>query len=391
MGHANEYDAIVLGVGAAGSAATYHLARRGTSVLGIDQFGVPNNRGSSRGFTRVINPAVREKPQYVQIIQRSLELWNELQERHPNQLICKTGALRGWTGPDYEGHRDSLEEAVELCESQGLPYEVLAGEEVERRFPGYDLSGDFRFLYQPDGGVLDVPECTIAHMNAAHDHGAEIRAHERVESWEPTDAGVRVRTTRGEYEAGKLLVTAGPWLSEVVSDLGDVTPRRAVMGWFRPEEPERFRQDTFPSFGWDTENGYFYGTPAYRIDGVKVGGATDFESETTVDPDGMDREVTREEEGMLRQFMEEHMPTAAGPTLRLTACMTTRAPDKQYVFDRYGEGSDVYVAGGFSGSGFMTASAVGEVGSKLVLGEATDVDLEPFRASRLSSAGPGVS
>ncbi len=383
MGHATEYDVIVLGVGAAGSAATYHLAKRGASVLGIDQFGVPNNQGSSRGFTRVINPAVREKPQYVQIIQRSVELWNELQERHPNQLICRTGALRGWTGPDYEGHRDSLEEAVDLCERQSLPYEVLTGDEVEQRFPGYDLSSEYKFLYQPDGGVLDVPECTIAHMNAAHDHGAEVRAHERVDGWDSVDGGVRVRTTKGEYEAEKLLVTAGPWLSEVVEDLADVTPRRAVMGWFRPAEPERFRQDAFPSFGWDTENGYFYGTPAYRIDGVKVGGATDIESETVVDPDGMDRAVTTEEEEMLRQFMETHMPTAAGPTLRLTACMTTRAPDKQYVFDTYGEDEAVYVAGGFSGSGFMTASGVGELASELVLEGSTAVDLEPFRVARL--------
>ena len=383
MGHASEYDAIVLGVGAAGSAATYHLAKRGASVLGLEQFGVPNNRGSSRGFTRVINPAVREKPQYVRLIQRSVELWHELQERHSDQLICTTGALRGWTGPDYEGHRDSLEEAVDLCERQSLPYEVLSGEAVEQRFPGYDLSGDYRFLYQPDGGVLDVPECTIAHVNAAHDHGAEIRAHERVEGWESTDGGLRVQTTKGEYTAGKLLVTAGPWLSAVVEELGDVTPRRAVMGWFRPEEPARFRQDTFPSFGWDTANGYFYGTPAYRIDGVKVGGATDFESETAVDPDAMDREVTRAEERMLRGFLEEHMPTAAGPTLHLTACMTTRAPDKQYVFDTYDEDGNVFVAGGFSGSGFMTASAVGEFGAELVLEGSTPVDLDPFRASRL--------
>lgn len=383
MGHANEYDVVVLGVGAAGSAATYHLAKRGASVLGLDQFGVPNNQGSSRGLTRVINPAVREKPQYVQIIQRSVELWNELEERHPNQLICRTGALRGWTGPDYEGHRDSLTEAVDLCERQSLPYEVLTGDEVEQRFPGYDLSGDFRFLYQPDGGVLDVPECSIAHMNAAHDHGAEVRAHERVEDWESTAGGVTVQTTKGEYEADKLLVTAGPWLSEAVEELADVTPRRAVMGWFRPEEPEQFRQDTFPSFGWDTEGGYFYGTPAYRIDGVKIGGATDFESETAVDPDGMDREVTRAEEAMLRRFIEEHMPAAAGPTLRLTACMTTRAPDKQYVFDTYGDNKNIYVAGGFSGSGFMTASAVGELASELVLEGTTAVDTEPFRVARL--------
>ena len=383
MGQDSTYDAIVLGVGAAGSAATYHLAKRGASVLGLEQFGIPNERGSSRGLTRVINPAVREKPEYVEIIQRSVELWHDLQERHGNELIRTTGALRGWAGPDYEGHRDSLEEAIDLCERQSLPYEVLTGPEVERRFPGYDLAGEHRFLYQPDGGVLDVKECVIAHVNAAHDHGAELRAHERVEGWESTVDGVRVKTTKGQYRAENLLVTAGPWLADVLEELDTVTPRRAVQGWFRPKEPELFREDAFPSFGWDTANGYFYGTPAYRLDGVKVGGATDFESETAVDPDELDRAVTPEEERMLRGFIEEQFPAAAGPTLRLTACMTTRAPDKQYVFDSYGDDPNVYVAGGFSGSGFMTASGVGELGAQLVLGDSTAVDLEPFRVARL--------
>jgi sarcosine oxidase len=86
---------------------------------------------------------------------------------------------------------------------------------------------------------------------------------------------------------------------------------------------------------------------------------------------------------MLRGFIEEQFPAAAGPTLRLTACMTTRAPDKQYVFDSYGDDPNVYVAGGFSGSGFMTASGVGELGAQLVLGDSPAVDLEPFRVARL--------
>jgi len=383
MSNGNTYDAIVLGVGAAGSAATYHLAKRGASVLGLEQFGVPNAKGSSRGFTRVINPAVREKPQYVQLIRRSLELWDELQETHPNRLISRTGALRGWTGPDYVGHRDSLDEAVELCESQSLPYELLDGDEVEDRFPGYDLSSESKFLYQPDGGLLDPQECIIAHMNGAHSHGAEIRAHERVESWESTDGGVRVRTDKGEYDADKLLVTAGPWLSEVVDSIEDVVPRRAVMGWFRPKRPEQFTQEAFPAFGWDTNEGYFYGTPAHRIDGVKIGGTVELDSDDTVDPDAFDRTPTSEDEAMLRRFMERQLPGAAGPALRMAVCMITSAPDKQYVIDTHPDDPNVHVAGGFSGSGFMTSSAVGEITSKRVLGEITEIDLEPFEIPRL--------
>ena len=44
-----EYDAIVIGVGGMGSAALYHLARRGWRTLGLEQFDVPHEMGSSHG------------------------------------------------------------------------------------------------------------------------------------------------------------------------------------------------------------------------------------------------------------------------------------------------------------------------------------------------------
>ena len=51
------YDAIVLGVGGMGSAAVYHLARRGARVIGIEQFDIPHDRGSSHGISRIIRLA----------------------------------------------------------------------------------------------------------------------------------------------------------------------------------------------------------------------------------------------------------------------------------------------------------------------------------------------
>lgn len=383
MNQTNDYDVIVLGVGAAGSAATYHLAKQDAKVLGLEQFNIPNNNGSSRGFTRVINPAVREKSQYVPIIERALELWYDLQEAHSSQLIRRTGALRGWPSRDHVGYRDTLDQAIQLCEENDLRYEVLTADEVEERYRGYDLHPDYRFLLQPDGGLLDAQECIIAHMNQAHAQGAVIKAQERVEEWKTTSEGVLVRTNKDEYTADELVITAGPWVSALVDGFEDVSPKRAVMGWFRPTQPEKFTQETFPAFGMDTEDGYFYGTPAHRIDGVKIGGTTDLDSSTVVNPDEMDRTVSSAEEEDLRRFLTEYFPDAAGPTLRLTSCMITSSSDNQYVLDTHPDHPEVHVAGGFSGSGFMTASAVGEIVTDLALEGATEFDLDPFRVSRL--------
>ena len=40
------YDTIVIGLGGMGSAALYHLAKRGRRVFGVDQFAPPHRRGS---------------------------------------------------------------------------------------------------------------------------------------------------------------------------------------------------------------------------------------------------------------------------------------------------------------------------------------------------------
>ena len=73
------WDAIVLGVGGMGSATLYHLARRGQRVLGLEQFGVAHEMGSSHGLTRIIRLAYYEDPAYVPLLRRSYELWRELE------------------------------------------------------------------------------------------------------------------------------------------------------------------------------------------------------------------------------------------------------------------------------------------------------------------------
>jgi sarcosine oxidase len=87
------YDAIVVGTGAMGSAAAYHLARRGKRVLALDRFGVPNELGSSHGLTRIIRLAYYEHPSYVPLLMRAFELWRSLESEAGEQLLHVTGSI----------------------------------------------------------------------------------------------------------------------------------------------------------------------------------------------------------------------------------------------------------------------------------------------------------
>ena len=75
---AERYDVIVVGLGAMGGAAALHLARRGQRVLGLEQFTMAHDRGSSHGLSRIIRQAYFEDPAYVPLVLRAYELWREL-------------------------------------------------------------------------------------------------------------------------------------------------------------------------------------------------------------------------------------------------------------------------------------------------------------------------
>ena len=74
------YDAIVVGLGGMGSATLFELARRGLNTLGIEQFDVPHDLGSSHGLTRIIRLAYFESPAYVPLLFRAYERWREIED-----------------------------------------------------------------------------------------------------------------------------------------------------------------------------------------------------------------------------------------------------------------------------------------------------------------------
>src|SRR6187431_689682 len=115
-----------------GSAAAFHLARRGRRVLGLEQFEMLHELGSSHGLTRIIRLAYHEHPAYVPLLRRSYELWHELEEDAGERLLITTGSLEG--GPE-DG--TTFRGALEAAELHDLPHEVLDASEMRRRYPAY--------------------------------------------------------------------------------------------------------------------------------------------------------------------------------------------------------------------------------------------------------------
>jgi sarcosine oxidase len=371
---AERYDAIVVGIGGMGSAALFHLARRGQRVLGLERFDVPHEHGSSHGITRIIRLAYYEHTAYVPLLRRAYELWRELETAAGEQLLHVTGAVDGGPGI-FEG-------SLRSCLDHDLPHEVLDGRELATRFPGYRLPDGTQVLFQRDGGFLLPERCVVVHVEQALRRGAVVRARERVLEWDDTGDGVRVRTERGEYEAERLVVTAGAWAADVARLPGLVQAERQVLAWFQPLRPELFAPERFPVFNLQVDEGHFYGFPAHGIPGFKLGRYHHLGEQ--VDADAVDREPHPRDEDVLRAFTERSFPDAAGPTVALKVCLFENSPDEHFILDRHPESERVAVGAGFSGHGFKFCSVVGEILADLVLDGATSHEVEFLRLARFA-------
>ena len=374
---AGPYDAIVVGLGAMGSAACWQLAKRGQRVLGLERFDIPHAQGSYHGVTRIIRLAYYEGPAYVPLLRRAYALWAEASDAFGERLLITTGSFDA--GPaDSEGFRGSLDS----CLTHDIKHEVLTGAEVNARHPGYRLPDDFQALYQPDGGFILSERAVVGHVTMAQALGAEIHGREAVLEWAPiAGGGVRVTTTRGSYEAARLVLSAGAWIADFVPALKSVSvPERQVLGWFQPDDPAKFTPDAFPVLNMLVEEGRYYLLPIHDVPGLKIGLYHHLEERDHAD--AIVRDVSDADEAVLRRCIARYFPAADGPLMALRACMFTNTPDEHFIIDTLPGHPEVVVASPCSGHGFKFASVVGEILADLATTGESRFDLTMFGMDR---------
>lgn len=374
------YDAIVVGLGAMGSATLYHLARRGQRVLGIEQFRPNHEMGSSHGDSRIIREQYFEHPLYVPLVQRAYTLWRELEEESGKSLMTITGGLM--IGPP-----DGMVVAGTLrsAKSHGLEHEVLDPDETHRRHPAFSIPEDAVAVVDPRAGFLDPQECKSAHIDGALRAGAEVRYEEPLIEWKPDGEGVRVHTSAGEYLARGLLVAAGAWDSGLLPELKlPLTVERQVAFWFDPlENTGSFKLGRFPIYAYEFSPGILcYGFPRLAL-GVKA--SIMHGGETAQSPDKIRRTIDDADADAVRASLRPVLSSLAAAPIRQTGtCLFTNTPDHDFVVDFHPENPQVIVSSACSGHGFKFASSIGELQADLMISGVTSFDITPFRIDRFS-------
>src|SRR5438067_6284100 len=175
MASSSNFDVIVVGLGAMGSAAAYHLARRGQRVLGLDAFPAGHTLGSSHGETRIIRMAYFEHPNYVPLLRRAYELWEQVEREANTTLLHLTGGL--FIGPPDGA---LVSGSLRSAQTYGLSHAVLDAAEIRRRFPILKVRDGEVGLFEERAGVLLPEVCIQVHADLAVAAGAELHHAEPV-------------------------------------------------------------------------------------------------------------------------------------------------------------------------------------------------------------------
>lgn len=369
-GRSERYDVIVLGLGGMGSAAACHLARRGAAVLGLEQFGAAHALGSSHGESRIVRKAYFEHPDYVPLLHRAYELWDQLGTAIGRALLMRTGALMiGAQGSEVVGG------TLVSAQRWGLPHEVLDVEQMRRRYPQFALRADEVAVFEADAGYVNPEDAVRAHLELARRAGAELRFGAKVSAWHLDGEGVLVEFPDGPARARKLVLAAGPWTPQLAPELGvPLRVGRRVMHFLKPvADAAQFSEPNLPVYVFETApSDELYGLPLIgpAADGIKVG----FHRRGgDADPDTLDRAVSGAERAEMRALLAERIPGLAGKHIDARVCMYTLTPDEHFVIDLLpGSSGRVALAAGFSGHGFKFTPVVGEILADLALDGVTE-------------------
>jgi sarcosine oxidase len=378
-----DWDVVVVGLGALGSAAAWALARSGVSVLGLEQFELGHAQGASHDHARIIRRSYHTRG-YARLAGLAYRAWAELEEQAGERLLVRTGGLDlfpagGAIAPGP--YRASLE----AC---GVPYQWLDAAEVMRRWPAFRLDAEVRGLWQGDGGMVPAARGTQLMRRLATRHGAILLPNTPVTAVRDLGGPVEVTTAETTFRAGRLLLCADAWTGGLLAQLDAELPlvvTQEQFSYFRPADPAAFAVGRFPVWIW-MDDPSFYGFPVWPGAALKaaqdVGGRPVTATTRGFDPDPAASE-------RLAGFLRARLPAAAGAHDHTATCLYTLTPDRDLVLGPLPGHDRVLVALG-AAHGFKFAPLLGRVLAELALHGGTEVDIAPFAVDRPALTTPGT-
>jgi len=364
------FDVAVVGMGALGSAAAYHLARKGVNVVAFEQFELGHVRGASHDTSRIIRTSYGA-PEYVRLAQSAYKDWADFEAVAGEQFVTITGGL---IFIPTDGPYSAADFTFAL-DAEGVPYELLSPADVKTRWPQFELPENVETVFTADSGIVHAARSVAALQMQARAHGAVIRDRTPVTKLTPGASGTVVHTAQGDVLARKVILAADAWTNTLLEPLGAEIPlitMQEQVTYFKPSDPDAYDRDLFPVWIWeDTE--CYYGFPTFGEPTIKA--ARD-KSDHLMTPAERTYVPSPELLEQLRSFMGATIP-GSGDALRTVTCQYAITPDRNFVIGPLERYPDIIVALG-AGHAFKFTPAIGRILAELAVDGVTSDDIATF-------------
>ena len=218
-------DVVVVGSGAFGASAAYHLARRGVRVAVLERAALASQTSPrAAGLTS----QVRATAALTRLAQRAVAKLAAFTEETGQPLrFTQSGALKiARTDRDAE----QLAREVARGGEVGVPLELISVAEAKRRLPILGERGIVAVTWSPTDCNVEPSELPLGYCRAAEKLGAVLLPHTAATGFDIGPRGVEgVRTPGGTIATRVVVDAAGAWARLVASALGatlSVVPTR---------------------------------------------------------------------------------------------------------------------------------------------------------------------
>jgi len=375
------YDLAIVGLGALGSSTAWHAARRGLSVIGLEQFELGHERGASHDSSRILRHSYHT-PAYVDLTFAAYDDWADLEDATRESFVTVTGGVDLFPHGAVMG----IDDYTSSMDARGVAHEILDVDEARSRWPQMSLPDGTRVLFQERTAIVPAARGVAAMQRQAAAYGAVLRDRTAVRALVPRGDAVDLVTDTGTVSAARVVVSADAWTSGLLAPLGwdlPLTVTEEQVTYFTPADPEPFRPRRFPVWIWMDEPSY-YGFPTYGEDTVKA--AQDCGG-PTVTPDSRSFSEDDEMRDRLGGFMAATFP-GSGPATRSKRCLYTLTPDRDFVVSRVPGHPQVTVGLG-AAHGYKFAATFGRLLTDVAVDGTTSADISAFGLDRPGLTDPG--
>jgi glycine/D-amino acid oxidase-like deaminating enzyme len=377
-------DVVVVGSGAFGASAAYHLARRGARVAVLDRAALASQTSPRAAG---LSSQVRATPALTKLAQRAVVKLGAFTEETAQPLrFTQSGALK-----IARSERDAEQLAREVARgaAAGVAVDFVSAAEACRRLPILRDRGIVAVTWSPSDCNVEPSELPIGYCRAAEKLGATLLPHTPATGFQIGARGVEgVRTPGGTIATRIVVDAAGAWARLVAAGLGAPLPVVPTRHQLLITEPIPGVGPGFPIARVIDANVYV----RHERGGLMLGGyeADPLQVDAAALPEAFDvaaLSLDVEVLWRLARSVREQFPIFEDPTIRVAehrGGLPTLTADDRYLMGPLPGVAGAWVMSGCCVGGLSVSPALGEAMAQWILDGAPALDLSDVSTARFA-------